>query len=257
MKTIKQLDEKRYYDVISFLNDYHDSIRNVASVVRIGGRICYVVGNRTVKGVQIPLDYFTVEMFEKYGFKHEQTIVRSIPNKRMPSKTSPTNKPGAKVATMSNEFIVIMTKKNDVDIIQYKSFEPVQLSIFEPNAIYLSKDNKVLIGTCRKSTRQWIKANLMYNYPIVEEELNRRPELLKVKNVLVKYRKSIVGYFSVKNIKVVNKQELKKLNYPVKSSRHKAETKYILYEMTICDEEIPALNINDITQILGKGLILD
>jgi hypothetical protein len=49
-------------------------------------------------------------MFEKCGFKHEITIVREIPNKRMPAKTSPTNKAGAKVSTMSNEYIVILTK---------------------------------------------------------------------------------------------------------------------------------------------------
>ena len=110
LSAIKTADIKRYAEVISFLNDYHNSIKNVASVVRKGGRICYVVGNRNVKGIQIQLDYFTTEMFDKYGFEHEQTIVRNIPNKRMPSKTSPTNKAGAKVATMSNEYIVIMTK---------------------------------------------------------------------------------------------------------------------------------------------------
>ena len=65
-----------------------------------------------MKGVQIPLDYFTAESFEKQGFSHETTIVREIPNKRMPSKTSPSNKPGAKVATMKNEYIVVMTKES-------------------------------------------------------------------------------------------------------------------------------------------------
>lgn len=107
---IRSLDEKRYFDVISFLNDYWHSIINVAECVRPGGSVCYVVGNRTVKGVQIPLDYFTAEMFEKCGFKFKTTIVRQIPNKRMPSKTSPTNKPGAKVSTMTNEYIVILNK---------------------------------------------------------------------------------------------------------------------------------------------------
>lgn len=111
LSTIKSKDEKRYTEVISFLNDYHNSIKNVASVIRKGGRVCYVVGNRTVKGVQIPLDYFTAEMFEKYGFSHDVTIVREIPNKRMPSKTSPSNKAGEKVSTMNNEYIIIMTKK--------------------------------------------------------------------------------------------------------------------------------------------------
>jgi tRNA G10 N-methylase Trm11 len=112
---IKELDGKRYKEVIAFLNDYHNSIKNISSRVRQGGRVCYVVGNRNVRGVQIPLDYFTVEMFEKYAFIHEQTIVRGIPNKRMPSKTSPTNIAGNKVATMSNEYIVILTKQRDED----------------------------------------------------------------------------------------------------------------------------------------------
>ncbi len=111
LEEIKQLDSKRYLEVESFLIDYSNSIDNVASSVRKGGRIAYVVGNRTVKGVQIPLDYITVELFEKNGFSHLKTIVREIPNKRMPKENSPTNKQGVKSKTMSNEFIVIMEKK--------------------------------------------------------------------------------------------------------------------------------------------------
>lgn len=108
---IREADEKRYFEVVSFLNDYWHSIRNVAKSIREGGVACYVVGNRTVKGFQIDLDYFTAEMFEKCGFEHVDTIVRCIPNKRMPSKTSPTNKPGDKISTMTNEYIVIMKKR--------------------------------------------------------------------------------------------------------------------------------------------------
>lgn len=107
---IRTLDEKRYWEVISFLNDYYLSILNVSKVVRVGGRVCYVVGDRKVKGVQIPLDYFTAEMFEQCGFEHINTIVREIPNKRMPSLTSPTNKTGNHVQTMSHEYIVILEK---------------------------------------------------------------------------------------------------------------------------------------------------
>lgn len=111
LSLIKEIDNKRYLEVISFLNDYSMSIKNVAKTVRHGGRICYVVGNRTVKGIKIPLDFFTAEIFEQNGFMHDITIVRNIPNKRMPSKTSPSNKTGDKIDTMSNEFIVIMTKE--------------------------------------------------------------------------------------------------------------------------------------------------
>lgn len=111
LNDIKEKDEKRYIEVISFLNDYYQSIRNVALTIRHGGRVCYVVGNRRVKGTQINLDYFTAEMFERFGFKHDVTIVRAIPNKRMPSKNSPTNKTGEKVSTMTNEYIVVLTKQ--------------------------------------------------------------------------------------------------------------------------------------------------
>lgn len=112
LDAIKESDGKRYDEVVSFLNDYRNSIHNVSKSVRRGGVVCYVVGNRTVKGVRIPLDYFTAEMFEQCGFEHETTVVRNIPYKRMPSKTSPSNKVGAKVDTMGSEYIVILTKRH-------------------------------------------------------------------------------------------------------------------------------------------------
>lgn len=110
LEEIKSKDEGRYYEVISFLNDYWKSIKSISEMVRSGGVVCYVVGNRTVKGVQIDLDYFTAEMFEKCGFKHRETIVRTFPVKRMPSKNSPSNVTGDKGNTMSNEYIVILEK---------------------------------------------------------------------------------------------------------------------------------------------------
>lgn len=112
LSEIRNIDEKRYWEVISFLNDYSLSIKHVSNAVREGGRVCYVVGDRRVKGIQIPLDYFTAEMFEQNGFVHINTIVREIPSKRMPSLTSPTNKTGNHVQTMSHEYIVILEKLN-------------------------------------------------------------------------------------------------------------------------------------------------
>ena len=100
LEKIKTVDEKRYYEVVSFLNDYWKSINDVSRMVRTGGVVCYVVGNRTVKGEVIDLDYFTAEMFERNGFEHIETIVREFPTKRMPSKNSPTNKTGEKSSTM-------------------------------------------------------------------------------------------------------------------------------------------------------------
>lgn len=103
-------DESRAKDVISFYHDYENSIANVATTIKKKGFVCYVVGNRTVKGINIPNDEITVQLFQQNGFNHIETIVRNIPNKRMPSKNSPSNKVGKSGATMKNEYIVICQK---------------------------------------------------------------------------------------------------------------------------------------------------
>jgi len=49
--------------------------------------------------------------YKNQSFSHIETIIRNIPNKRMPSKNSPTNVTGQKEETMNNEYIVIMRKE--------------------------------------------------------------------------------------------------------------------------------------------------
>ncbi|OPZ28592.1 MAG: DNA methylase [Bacteroidetes bacterium ADurb.BinA174] len=107
---INKEDNSRVKDVISFYEDYEMSIKNVASTIKKGGLACYVVGNRTVKGVKIPTDKITSELFKENNFSHIETIIRNIPNKRMPLKNSPTNEIGKTASTMKNEYIVICQK---------------------------------------------------------------------------------------------------------------------------------------------------
>ena len=71
----------------------------------------YVVGNRRVRNVELPLDVITYKMFEKLGFTHEITHVRDILNKRMPSKASPSDAVGGQIPTMTQEYIVVMKKE--------------------------------------------------------------------------------------------------------------------------------------------------
>lgn len=110
IRTIQKQDRERARDVISFYEDYEKSIYNISSTLKKGGFACYVVGNRTVKGINIPTDEITAQMFMQNGFNHLETIVRNIPNKRMPSKNSPTNIVGKTASTMKNEYIVISQK---------------------------------------------------------------------------------------------------------------------------------------------------
>lgn len=110
VQTVQKEDKERARDVISFYEDYEQSINHVSTTLKKNGFACYVVGNRTVKGLNIPTDEITAQLFEANGFTHLETIVRNIPNKRMPLKNSPSNVVGATASTMKNEYIVICQK---------------------------------------------------------------------------------------------------------------------------------------------------
>jgi DNA modification methylase len=107
IEAIRSVDEKRARQVEAFYIDLESSINAVAPLLAKGSTICYVVGNRRVKGVTLPTDEFISFAFGKHGFLHEETIVRNIPNKRMPKKNSPSNIVGQTDVTMHEENIVI------------------------------------------------------------------------------------------------------------------------------------------------------
>lgn len=104
-------DPKRSKEVFYFFNGYYNAIRNVVDRLASGGRACFVVGNRTVKGIQIPMDQITADFLVQHGMEFETILVRDILNKIMPSENSPTNEKGAKVKTMDKEYIVVAKKK--------------------------------------------------------------------------------------------------------------------------------------------------
>ncbi len=117
IENIKKSDEKRAREVVSFYVDLHTSISNVAKVIKQNGYACYVVGNRKVKGVVLPTDIAVKDFFGNYGFEYVNTFMRSIPNKRMPSRNSPTNATGILDDTMTQEYIVVM-RRNSIKAIK-------------------------------------------------------------------------------------------------------------------------------------------
>lgn len=112
LEKIANSDPKRAEEVRSFFWDYQRSIRCVSETIKQGGYACFVVGNRKVKGQILPTDEITRDFFETQGFRHIETVIRNIPNKRMPSKNSPSNVAGEKDHTMQNEYIVVMRKES-------------------------------------------------------------------------------------------------------------------------------------------------
>ena len=107
---IKSVGPKRANEVMYFFNGYYKSIRNIIENLNKKGRVCFVVGNRTVKGFQIPMDQITASFLDNMGLTFEDIFIRDILNKVMPSKNSPSNKTGMKSRTMSHEYIVIFSK---------------------------------------------------------------------------------------------------------------------------------------------------
>jgi len=111
IKDISANNLKRGLEVNSFYLDLEKSIKNVSRLIKVGGYACYVVANRKVTSVSLPTDLSIEYFFEKEGFSHFNTFLRTIPNKRMPSRNSPTNIAGKTEETMSKEYIVVMKKE--------------------------------------------------------------------------------------------------------------------------------------------------
>jgi site-specific DNA-methyltransferase (cytosine-N4-specific) len=110
IRSVEEVSRSRGIDVASFYLDLRESIANVSKKIRKGGYCCYVVADRKVKGTTLPTHEAVRCFFEQNGLVWLNTFTRSIPNKRMPAKNSPTNVVGHKEETMTKEYIVIMGK---------------------------------------------------------------------------------------------------------------------------------------------------
>ena len=89
IEKIEKEDNKRSMGVLYFFNGYYNVICNVANNLANDGKLCFVVGNRTVKGHQIQMDQITASFLESFAFQFEHIFVRTIHNKIMPSQNLP------------------------------------------------------------------------------------------------------------------------------------------------------------------------
>ena len=110
LNLIKAKDKKRAMQVYSFYHDLFHAMQKVIPKIKSGGHLIWVVGNRTVKGIQLPTDLICNDLLEALGCQHLETRIRQIDNKRMPSENSPTNIPGKTAPTMKYEYIVVYKK---------------------------------------------------------------------------------------------------------------------------------------------------
>lgn len=110
LNNIVSKDLERSGDVFSFYKDLDMCLEATSKKSKKGTYQFWVVGNRTVKEVYLETDKILAELAQAHNLQYITTFTRNIHNKVMPSKNSPSNKTGATVSTMLNEYIVILKK---------------------------------------------------------------------------------------------------------------------------------------------------
>jgi hypothetical protein len=110
LRAIAKIDKNRALDVLSFYVDLDKCMASITKHMKVNSYQFWVVGNRTVKKVNIPTNVIIGELGAQYNLITVATIPRNISNKRMPKENSPTNIKGKKVTTMNKENIVVLRK---------------------------------------------------------------------------------------------------------------------------------------------------
>ncbi|MDR1198903.1 MAG: hypothetical protein LBK94_07845 [Prevotellaceae bacterium] len=78
-------DDRTAKEVANYFNDMEAVGKEMYRIVKKNGHICIVIGNTTVKDVKINSAEVFYEILGNAGFKEENVIKRSIPNKLMPT----------------------------------------------------------------------------------------------------------------------------------------------------------------------------
>jgi hypothetical protein len=78
------LRNKRNVDLHIFFSDYQKALEKMYTILKEDKFLCLVLGNRTVRGIQIPMDIITTEILGDYGLKKWLSVYREIPRKRHP-----------------------------------------------------------------------------------------------------------------------------------------------------------------------------
>ena len=104
---LKSFDEKYKNEYIQFYDDLYVVLKECYRLMKPDSYQVWVTANRTVKQIQLPTDVIISELYASLGVKKLAEFTRNIPNKRMPSRNSPTNKKGKTISTMKQEHIVL------------------------------------------------------------------------------------------------------------------------------------------------------
>lgn len=81
---MREVDKKMSLEIRSFFADMQEVIDESYRVLRPGGRCCYVIGNTTLRGVDVLNAQVFAESMQASGFILDRVIAREIPLKILP-----------------------------------------------------------------------------------------------------------------------------------------------------------------------------
>ena len=115
-QNLEKKNKKLAKEVAIYFSEMNQCFKEMKRLLKKGGRICIVIGNTSLKGVEILNAEVFVEQLKKIGFKVDNIIKREIPSKNLPSirdkKTGRFAKATDKkrVFAYPTEYILIMQK---------------------------------------------------------------------------------------------------------------------------------------------------
>jgi len=82
---LSKKNDRAAKEVANYFNDMESVGKEMYRIVKKNGHICIVIGNTTFKDVKINSAEVFFDILKSVGFKKEEVIKRSIPNKLMPT----------------------------------------------------------------------------------------------------------------------------------------------------------------------------
>lgn len=107
---ICQHNARHTRQVKAFYDDFAQCLVEITRVCHPGAKACFVVGNRTVRGIRIPTDLILREVAEGCGWRFVEQFERRTPNKRLPLQNSSSNVPGDCGETMTQGHVVVLKR---------------------------------------------------------------------------------------------------------------------------------------------------
>jgi len=115
-KALLEVNKKTAEEVATYFSEMSQVFEEMKRILKKGGRACIVIGNTSLKGVEILNAEVFTEQLKNFGFKVDDIIKREIPSKNLPSirdkKTGRFAKATDKQKVLSypTEYILIMQK---------------------------------------------------------------------------------------------------------------------------------------------------